>query len=90
MLKPIFDEIGQAPPSLRLLFAEARGTRKGASNSDRDSATAVLKGIKDQVPLAELSRVAAAIDPKLPRELGIPEPTPSETAKPPTERRRRR
>jgi tetratricopeptide (TPR) repeat protein len=90
MLKPIFDEIGVAPPSLRLLYAEARGTRKGASASDRDSATAVLKDIKDQVPLAELSRVAAAIDPKLPRELGIPEPIAPDGAKPPTDRRRRR
>jgi predicted Zn-dependent protease len=87
MLKPIFDEIGVVPPSLRLLYAEARGTKKNANASDRDSAIAVLKDIKDQVPVAELSRVAAAIDPKLPKELGIPEPA---EAKPACDKRKRR
>jgi tetratricopeptide (TPR) repeat protein len=89
LLKPIFNELA-ASPSLRLLFAEAQGTRKNATASDRDSAVAVLKDIKDQVPVAELSRAAAAIDPKLPKELGIPEPVAPEAAKPPPADRRRR
>jgi tetratricopeptide (TPR) repeat protein len=81
MLKPVFDELGTVPPPLRLLYAEARGTRRNANAADKESAIAVLKDIKDQVPAAELSRVAAAIDPKLPRELGVPEPPPAEAPK---------
>jgi tetratricopeptide (TPR) repeat protein len=91
MLKPVFDEIGAAPPTLRLLYAEALGTRKNASRADKDSATAVLKDIKDQVPAADLSRAAAAIDPKLPKELGIAEPgAAADAPKPPPDKRKRR
>jgi len=75
MLKPIFEEIGTVPPALRLLYAEAVGTKKNATAKDRDTAVTVFKEIKDQVPVAELSRAAAAVDPKLPKELGVPEPT---------------
>jgi hypothetical protein len=44
------------------------------------------------VPPADLSRAAAAIDPKLPKELGVPEPTAAapEGAKPPSNERKRR
>jgi tetratricopeptide (TPR) repeat protein len=91
LLKPVFAELAVVPPELRLLYAEAVGTKKNATAADKDSALAVLKDIKDQVPVAELSRVAAAIDPKLPKELGIPEPADApEAPKPPVERRRRR
>jgi tetratricopeptide (TPR) repeat protein len=90
MLKPVFDELGTVPPPLRLLYAEARGTRRNATAADKDSAIAVLKDIRDQVPTAELSRVAAAIDPKLPRELGLPEPPGGETPKPSSGGRARR
>lgn len=90
MLKPIFAEIGAAPPSLRLLLAEATGTRRNASASDKESAIAVLRDIKDHVPVSELSRAAAAIDPKLPKELGIPEPTGADPAKPACDKRKRR
>jgi tetratricopeptide (TPR) repeat protein len=91
MLKPVFDELGTVPPPLRLLYAEARGTRRNANAADKESAIAVLKDIKDQVPAAELSRVAAAIDPKLPRELGLPDPPASEAPKAsPSVRPRRR
>ncbi|HET7504533.1 MAG TPA: tetratricopeptide repeat protein, partial [Kofleriaceae bacterium] len=90
MLKPIFAELGVAPPALRLLLAEAQGTTKNATRSDKESAAAVLKDIKDQVPVSELSRAAAAIDPKLPKELGIPEPSPTDAGRPAIDKRPRR
>jgi tetratricopeptide (TPR) repeat protein len=92
MLKPVFDEIGVVPPALRLLYAEALGTRKNATASDKASAAAVLKDIKDQVPIAELSRAAAAIDPKLPKDLEIPEPVApgGPEGKPASDKRKRR
>ena len=87
MLKPIFDEMGTVPGSLRLVQAEAIGTKR---NPDKASAAGILKDLKDkdQVPLADLSRTAAAIDPKLPKELGLPEPAAPEAVKPPTTDRR--
>jgi tetratricopeptide (TPR) repeat protein len=90
LLKPVFAEIGVVPPELRLIYAEAVGTKRNATASDKNSALAVLKDIKEQVPVEELSRAAAAIDPSLPKELGIPEPVAPEAAKPPVDRRRRR
>ena len=92
LLKPVFAEMGTVPPALRLVYAEASGTKKGATAADRASAAEVLKDIKDQVPVADLSKAAAAIDPKLPKELGIPDPgAPApEAPKPPIDRRRRR
>jgi len=94
VLKPVFDEIGTPPPTLRLLYAEAVGTKKDATPKEKDDAATILKEIKDQVPAAELSRVAAAIDPKLPKELGLAEPAgpaaaPAPPPKPPERRRRR-
>jgi tetratricopeptide (TPR) repeat protein len=90
MLKPVFDEIGVVPPALRLIYAEAFGTKRNASPKDKDSALEVLKDIKDKVPTPELSRVAAAIDPKFPKELGIPEPGAPDGAAPAPDKRRRR
>ena len=58
--------------------------------ADKTGATDVLQKIKDQVPQPELSRAAAAIDPKLPKELGIPEPTSPDAAKPAEPKRPRR
>jgi hypothetical protein len=71
----VFAEMGAVPPTLRLVYAEAAGTQRNATAKDKASAAEVLKDIKDHVPQADLSRAAAAIDPKLPKELGIPEPT---------------
>jgi len=93
MLKPVFAEMGAAPPGLRLIYAEAFGTKKNATPSDKESAAEVLKDIKDKVPVAELSRAAAAIDPKLPKELGVPDPVAPaapDGAKPATDKRKRR
>jgi tetratricopeptide (TPR) repeat protein len=89
LLKPIFAEMGTPPPALNLVYAEALGTRKGATAADRAAAAEVLQKLKDLVPQPELSRAAAAIDPKLPKELGIPEPT-VETGKPAASDRRKR
>jgi tetratricopeptide (TPR) repeat protein len=74
MLKPVFDEIGTPTPTLRLLQAEAQATRKNATSADKDAAITVIKSLKDQVPAADLARSAAAVDPKLPKELGLSEP----------------
>jgi tetratricopeptide (TPR) repeat protein len=91
ILKPVFAEIGMVPPSLNLIYAEAIGTKKDATEQDKEAAVALLTQIKDQVPAAELSRVAAAIDPKLPKQLGLSEPTSPEAAAPkPAEKRKRR
>jgi len=93
MLKPVFDELGAVPPALRLVYAEAFGTKKNATAKDKESAAEVLKDIKDKVPVAELSRVAAAIDPTLPKDLGIPEPVapaPEGAPPPPCDKRKRR
>jgi tetratricopeptide (TPR) repeat protein len=87
LLAPVFDEMKDAvPPALQLVYAEAVGTRK--KSPDRATAAAVLQKIKDQVPQPELSRAAAAIDPKLPKELGIPEPTSSDAAAKPSDGKR--
>jgi tetratricopeptide (TPR) repeat protein len=76
LLQPMFAELRDAvPPAMQLVYAEAIATKKGATASDKATATEILQKVKDQVPQPELSRVAAAIDPKLPKELGIPDPT---------------
>ncbi|MBC7975189.1 MAG: tetratricopeptide repeat protein, partial [Myxococcales bacterium] len=91
LLKPVFAEIGTIPPALNLIYAEAVGTSPEATAKDKEAAVALLKEIKDQVPADELARAAAAIDPKLPKELGLPEPTSPDAAAPkPPEKRRRR
>jgi tetratricopeptide (TPR) repeat protein len=91
LLKPVFAELGTIPPALNLIYAEALGTSPDATDKDKESAVALLKEIKDQVPADELSRAAAAIDPKLPKELGLPEPASAEAAAPkPPEKRKRR
>jgi tetratricopeptide (TPR) repeat protein len=89
LLKPVFAEMGNPPPGLQMVYAEALATRKGATAADKSAAIEVLQKIKDQVPAAELSRAAAAIDPKLPKELGVPEPASGDAAKQPDKRRRR-
>ena len=89
LLGPVFDEMKDAvPPGLQLVYAEAVGTRK--KSPDRANAAAVLQKIKDQVPQPELSRAAAAIDPKLPKELGIPEPTSGDAPAKPSDTKRSR
>jgi tetratricopeptide (TPR) repeat protein len=91
LLRPVFAEMKDSvPPAMQLTYAEAIGTRKNGDPGDRSKAIEALKKIKDQVPQPELSRAAAAIDPKLPKQLDIPEPTSSEAAKPAEPKRPRR
>ncbi|HET9625414.1 MAG TPA: tetratricopeptide repeat protein [Kofleriaceae bacterium] len=90
MLKPVFDEIGTPTPALRLLQAEALATRKDASAADKDNAIATLKSLKDQVPAGDLARAAAAIDPKLPKELGVAEPAAAPDPAKPVDKRKKR
>jgi predicted Zn-dependent protease len=90
MLKPVFDEIKVVPPAWNLLYAEALGTRKNATAKDKDAAVSLLKELKDKVPAADLSRAAAAVDPKLPKEMGLPEPVAPDAAKSSTSDKRKR
>jgi tetratricopeptide (TPR) repeat protein len=91
LLKPMFDEMKDSvPPAMLLVYAEAVGTQKGVTSGDRAKVVEILQKIKDQVPQPELSRAAAAIDPKLPKELGVPEPTSSDAPKASEPKRSRR
>jgi len=73
---------------MQLIYNEALGTRRGATPADKRTAIEALQKLKDQLPLAELARVAAAIDPKLAKELGLADP--AEAVRPATDRRKRR
>jgi uncharacterized membrane-anchored protein len=91
LLQPMFAEMKDTvPPAMQLVYAEAIAAKKGATAADRATAVDVLRKIKDQVPQPELSRVAAAIDPKLPKELGVPEPTSPDAPKPSEPKRPKR
>ena len=75
LLGPIFDESAAVTPQLELTLAEALITHKGSTPKQKDQAKALLIKVKDHIqPLSEVSRVAALLDPKLPKELGLPEP----------------
>ena len=83
LLQPMFAEMKDAvPAAMQLVYAEAIATKKAATAADKATAADVLRKIKDQVPQPELSRAAAVIDPKLPKELGIPEPTSPDAPRP--------
>jgi tetratricopeptide (TPR) repeat protein len=98
-LGPVLQETTDLTPEVRLVYAEVLGTKQDFAKpaereATRDKAIALLKDVKDKVPAAELSRVAAAIDPKLPKLLGIAEPAPAAAPAPAAprapERRKRR
>jgi tetratricopeptide (TPR) repeat protein len=74
LLKPIYKESSAITPTVELTFAEALATHKGVTAEEMDQAKQVVTSLKDKLPPAEVSRVAAIIDPKLPKELGLPEP----------------
>ena len=85
LLKPIYKESSAITPTVQLTLAEALITHKGASQADKDQAKQLITEVKDKLPPAEVSRVAALLDPKLPKELGLPEPEGAGgPAKPPT------
>ncbi|MBL0218290.1 MAG: tetratricopeptide repeat protein [Myxococcales bacterium] len=75
LLAPIFAESGAVTPQLKLTLAEALITHKGGTAKQKDQAKALILEVKDLIqPQTEVSRVAALLDPKLPKELGLPEP----------------
>ena len=83
-LDPIFKEPEAATPQLLLVQAEALIVSKKSSAKDKANAKQILEQIKDKItPPTEVSRVAALIDPKLPKEMGLPEPGAAESPVPP-------
>jgi tetratricopeptide (TPR) repeat protein len=72
-------------PAVKLTLAEALITRRGATSADKDRAKALLLELREAnaAPPAELGRIAALIDPKLPKEMDLPDP---EGDKPPPKR----
>ncbi len=73
LLMPIFNEVAAITPSLQLTLAEAWIVSKKSTAKEKEKAKAILMEIKDKLPAAEVSRVAALLDPKLPKEMGLPE-----------------
>ena len=73
LLVPIKRE-GTLSASARLTVAEALVVRKAVSQSDKDQAKALLVEVKAMpgVDAGEVGRIAALIDPKLPKQLGVP------------------
>jgi predicted Zn-dependent protease len=83
LLEPLVKE-GAATPDVQLLFAEAQCTRKDTSAKHKEQAQAILEAIKDKVSSREeAGRVAAACDPELPEQLGLPAPGSAPSAAPP-------
>jgi tetratricopeptide (TPR) repeat protein len=73
LLAPIKRE-GTLSARARLTVAEALVVRKAVSQSDKDQAKALLVELKGMpgVDPSEIGRIAALIDPKLPKQLGVP------------------
>jgi tetratricopeptide (TPR) repeat protein len=79
LLDPIFKEPAATTPQLLLVQAEAFIVNKASSPKEKANAKAILEAIKDKItPQTEVSRVAALLDPKLPSEMGLPEPVTAE------------
>lgn len=77
LLDPIFKESAAITPMLQLTKIEATILSKKTTAKDKEAAKAALITLKGKIePESELSRVAALIDPKLPKELGLGEPAP--------------
>lgn len=86
LLDPIFKETAAITPMLQLTKIEATVVSKKTSAKDKEAAKAALATLKGKIePESELARVAALIDPKLPKELGLGEPPPEGAAPPPPE-----
>ena len=75
LLAPIFNETAAITPSLQLTLAEAWIVSKKSTAKEKAQAKDLLMELKDKQPAAEVSRVAALLDPKLPKEMGLPEGT---------------
>lgn len=73
LLSPIFNEQAAVTPNVELTLAEALIVSKKSSAKQKEQAREILARLKDKItPPAEVSRVAALLDPKLPEELGLP------------------
>jgi tetratricopeptide (TPR) repeat protein len=82
LLDPLLKEAAGDPtkasavtPAVKLTLAEALATHKGASAADKTRAKDLVTELRDAkaAPPAELGRIAALIDPKLPKELDLPD-----------------
>jgi len=84
LLGPILKEATDDPkkaaaitPAVKLTLAEALVTRKGSTQADKTQAKGILVELRNAnapgVVPSELGRIAALIDPKLPKELDLPE-----------------
>jgi hypothetical protein len=91
LLEPILKEASEdeskkaaVTPAVKLTLAEALITSKGSSAADKDRAKAILVELSNAnaAPPAELGRIAALIDPKLPKELDLPDPDGGSSAPP--------
>jgi tetratricopeptide (TPR) repeat protein len=82
LMKAPYDDGAITAPEDKLAFAEAliRQTKSGTAKEKeqaKEVARKYLEEVKDKItPVTEVSRVAALLDPKLPKEMGLPEPPP--------------
>lgn len=63
---------GELVPAAKLVVAEALLTRTAPSAEQRAQARALVLEVVGKLPPAEVGRVAALVDPKLPAELEVP------------------
>jgi len=63
---------GPLSPEAELAVAEALVSRTAVTADQRDQARVLVTGLVGKVPAAELGRVAALVDPKLPAKLKLP------------------
>jgi hypothetical protein len=91
LLEPILKEAGEdaskagaVTPAVKLTLAEALITRKGSTAADKERAKGIIDDLHktNAAPAPELARIAALIDPKLPKELDLPDPEQPAAEKP--------
>ena len=63
---------GELAPEAKLVVAEALVTRKDVTADQREQARALILEVVGKLPPAEVGRVAALVDPKLPGQLKLP------------------
>ncbi len=75
LLEPILKEGGAVTVAVQLTFAEVLVTRTGATAEDKAQARKIVVDLVGKAPDVDLYRVALAIDPTLPAELQLPDPS---------------
>jgi tetratricopeptide (TPR) repeat protein len=75
-LEPIMKEPAAVTPIVKITYAEAIVTKKGATSKDKEEAKKIIIELKASggIPIGELARVAALIDEGLPKQLDLGEP----------------